>query len=111
MFGKTISSTYFDLPVTLSRPSLRGTDSPTMRSRFIRYPSSSHCSSAIVSRRDPAAGRADGIVYARLRHNGGEVSRGKMEKGHGVDRRFEFDVYSRPQGYRGTPRQETTGFR
>src|SRR3979411_1051812 len=31
IFGRTISSTYWDLPVTLSRPSLRGTDLPTMR--------------------------------------------------------------------------------
>jgi hypothetical protein len=35
MSGKTMSSTYWDLPVTLSRPSFRGTDLPTMLSLFI----------------------------------------------------------------------------
>src|SRR5579872_837985 len=40
MLGKTISSTYCERPVTLSRPSLRGTDVPTMRSVVIKEYSS-----------------------------------------------------------------------
>src|SRR5256885_887032 len=36
MFGRTISSTYCAWPVTLSRPSFRGTDTPTMGLLFIR---------------------------------------------------------------------------
>src|SRR5579872_3875999 len=73
IFGKTISSTYCDFPVTLSRPSLRGTDLPMMCSLFIfRSPSG-------------PPRRADGIVYDRLGRNGAEVLRGRIEKGYGVD--------------------------
>src|ERR1700685_146745 len=67
MSVKTISSTYCDLPVTLSRPSLRGTDLPTMCSLFIIQQS--------IRSRSPRelAGMqrlADGIVYDRPRQNG-----------------------------------------
>ena len=35
MCGRAMSSTYCDLPVTLSRPSLRGTDLPMMLSTIL----------------------------------------------------------------------------
>src|SRR5258707_12775914 len=69
--GRTISSTYLDLPVTLSRPSLRGTDLPTIRLLFIRLPGSTRiCPTPVTG---GGARPADGIVYARLGHNGVEV--------------------------------------
>src|SRR5579864_9810616 len=53
IFGRTIAATYCDLPVTLWRPSLRGTDLPTRRSVLI----------------------ADGIVYDRLGANAWKADR------------------------------------
>src|SRR5579864_3482491 len=66
MLGRTMSSTYCDFPVTLSRPSLRGTDLPTMGSAFI-------CECLRLDNfgrvRWPPGG-ADGIVYDRLGADG-----------------------------------------
>src|SRR6266481_9288278 len=72
IFGRTISSTYWDLPVTLSRPSLRGTDLPTMLSLFIPTPCiRENLPDSRNLARTPRP--ADGIVYDRLGHNGVEV--------------------------------------
>src|SRR5260370_38465660 len=79
--GRTISSTYLDLPVTLSRPSLRGTDLPTIRLLFIRLPGSTRiCPTPVTG---GGARPADGIVYAILGHNGGEGFRREIRKGLG----------------------------
>src|ERR1700687_6079992 len=68
MLGRTMSSTYCDLPVTLSRPYLRGTDLPTMGSAFI-------CECSRLNTFDRVRGpprAADGIVYDRLGADGVE---------------------------------------
>src|SRR4029079_19162191 len=49
MSGSVISSTYCACPVTLSRPSLRGTDTPTMRSPFIESDYRIPAAAAIVA--------------------------------------------------------------
>src|SRR5271165_5904989 len=74
MLGKTMSSTYCDFPVTLSRPSLRGTDWPTMRSVFMIV-FMAQCATGIRSGVDTSRSPtpADGIVYDRLSDNGAEV--------------------------------------
>src|ERR1700681_1982697 len=64
MSGRTMSSMYCDFPVTLSRPSLRGTDWPTMRSVVIGQRFENRPDSVDPGRRPSFA---DGIVYDRLK--------------------------------------------
>ena len=106
MSGRTISSTYCDLPVTLSRPSLRGTDLPMMRSLFI---SNFRCLKSLPLRK--AGGEAKtcgwGIVYDRLGHNGVKVFSDTI-KLYEVDRRI-LREYSRPPGSPGNFPSAKTG--
>src|SRR5260370_42602080 len=79
MSGRGMSSTYWDRPVTLSRPSLRGTDLPTMGSEFMRQMARKHSDVSRPSRADGMRGW-DSVGQTRAQWKGSVA--GVREKKH-----------------------------